>query len=79
MKRVLAKASRLVSHVWHSTVASDLFKGENCLQAANSTRWNSQLTMLKSLIKVCESDAMQCLNYAGKLNVYENHGYQRLG
>ena len=52
-------------------LASDLFKGENRLQAANSTRWNSQLTMLKSLTKVCDSDAMQRLNYAGKLSVYE--------
>ena len=29
IKQVLAKASRLVSHVRHSTVASDLFEGEN--------------------------------------------------
>ena len=27
--------------------------------------------MLKSLLQVCDSDAMQRLNYAGKLNVYE--------
>ena len=40
-------------------VASDLFEGENRLQVANSTRWNSQLTMLKSLLQVMDSDAMQ--------------------
>ena len=71
IKRVLAMASRLVSHVRHSTVASDLFEGENRLQAASCTRWNSQLTMLKSLIKIYDYDAMQRLNYAGKLSVYE--------
>jgi hypothetical protein len=68
MKRVLAKASRLVSYVRHSTIASDLFEGENRLQAADVTRWNSQLTMLKSLVRVCNSEAMQQLNYNGKLN-----------
>ena len=40
------------------------------LQAANVTRWNSQLTMLKSLLKVYDSPSMQALVYGGKLNVY---------
>ena len=71
IKLVLVKVLRLVSYVRHSTVASDLFEGENRLQAANATRWNSQLTMLKSLLQVCDSDAMQRLNYTGKLNAYE--------
>ncbi len=71
IKRVLAKVSRLISFVRHSTVASDLFEGENRLQAENKTRWNSQLTMLKSLLQVVDSDAMHSLNYAGKLNAYE--------
>ena len=71
IKHVLVKVLRLVSYVRRSTVASDLFEGENRLQAANATRWNSQLTMLKSLLQVCDSDAMQRLNYTGKLNAYE--------
>ena len=59
MKRVLAKVSKLV------TIASDLFEGEN---SANVNRWNSQLMMLKSLLKVCNSEQ---LNYNGKLNTYK--------
>ena len=42
MNRVLGKISKLVSHVRHSTQASDLFESELCLQMANATRWNSQ-------------------------------------
>ena len=68
---VLGKASRLVNHVRHSTLASELFENVGRLQAANVTRWNSQLTMLKSLLKVSNSSAMQQLDYNGKLNVHE--------
>ncbi len=32
---------------------------------------NSQLTMLKSLLKVYDSPPMQALDYGGKLNLYE--------
>ena len=71
VKRVLGKVSKLVNHVRHSTVASNLFEGHNRLQIANATRWNSQLTMLNSLLQVCNSPAMQQLDFSGKLNVYE--------
>ena len=71
IKRVLGKASRLVNHVRHSTLASELFENVGRLQTANVTRWNSQLTMLKSLLKVSNSSAMQQLDYNGKLNVHE--------
>ena len=71
VKRVLGKVSRMVSHVRHSTSASDLFMEGDRLQAANVTRWNSQLTMLKYLLKVYDSPSMQALDYSGKLNVYE--------
>ncbi|KAI0215018.1 hypothetical protein LSAT2_032966, partial [Lamellibrachia satsuma] len=43
--KVLAKASTIVNHVRKSTVATELLEGENKLQAANATRWNSQLKM----------------------------------
>ncbi len=71
VKRVLGKVARLVSHVRHLTSASDLFVDVNRLQSANVTRWNSQLTMLKSLLKVYDSPPMQALDYGGKLNLYE--------
>lgn len=43
----MAKVSKLVSYVHRSSQASDLFEGEHCLQVANTTRWNSQLTMVE--------------------------------
>ena len=70
VKRVLGKITRLVSHVHHSTKASDVFEDDLKLQMANATRWNSQLTMIKSLLRVSNS-TMEKLDYNGKLNAYE--------
>ena len=41
-----------MSHIRRSTTASDLLEGENRVQAATSTQWNSQLTMIKSLLSI---------------------------
>ena len=43
--KVIAKASKIVSRVRHSTHASDILEGEKRLQAI-VTRWNSQLKMI---------------------------------
>ena len=72
INRVLGKISKLVSHVRHSTIACDLLEKEVCLQAANATRWNSQLTMINSLLRVSPS-AMDKLDYHEKLSVYETN------
>ena len=71
IRRILGKVSRLINHVSHSTVSNDIFDGQNRLQIANATRWNSQLTMLESLIQVFESPAVEKLDYNGKLNSYD--------
>ncbi|XP_011405772.1 PREDICTED: uncharacterized protein LOC105313774 [Amphimedon queenslandica] len=63
VKRVLGKATKLVSHLRHSTFASELFEDIGRLQSGNVTWWNSQLTMLKSIVKVSDSTAMQQLDY----------------
>ena len=46
LKNVIAKVGALVSHVHHSTRASDLFSSCVKLQPSNQTKWNSQLKML---------------------------------
>ena len=43
---------QIVPHVRHSSQACDLFENDPKLQMANVNRWNSQLTMIKSLLNV---------------------------
>lgn len=52
VNRVIAKCSKLVSHVRKSTVATEILELEKKLQIANSTRWNSQLKMIRSVLAV---------------------------
>ncbi|VDI46437.1 Hypothetical predicted protein [Mytilus galloprovincialis] len=54
MCTVIAKASKIVSFVRRSIHASEMLESENKLQAANVTRWNSQLTMIRSILKIVE-------------------------
>jgi hypothetical protein len=70
MKNVIAKVWNLVSHVRQSTSATDLFDGCTKLQAANKTRWNSQLKMLRSVLKVPQ-DVLNSLAYSAKPTAYE--------
>ena len=53
-----------------STSATDLFESCTKLQAANKTRWNSQLKMLRSVLKVPQ-DVLNSLDYSGKPTAYE--------
>ena len=71
VKRILKKVSRLINHVCHSTVSSEIFEGFNCLQISNATRWNSELTMLESLMQVIDSSAMEEFQNNGKLDVHK--------
>ncbi|KAJ8309282.1 hypothetical protein KUTeg_014156 [Tegillarca granosa] len=52
LKTIVNKASQIVNHVRKSVNASDLLEDCNRLQAANVTRWNSQLHMLRSKVKL---------------------------
>lgn len=72
INRVLGKVAKLVSHVRSSTQASELLEREANirLQAANVTRWNSQVIMLKSLLKVPDT-TMEKLDYNGKPNQHD--------
>ena len=72
LKNVIAKASIIVSHVRKSIHASDILEGEKRLQAANATRWNSQLRMIRSVLAALEDklkqlDVQQLTAYERKL------------
>ena len=55
INNVLKRCSKLVAFVRKSTIATDLLEGQNRLLADNATRWNSQLTMIKSFLSIPES------------------------
>lgn len=67
---VIGKASRLVSHIRHSALASDVLEGECRPQAKNATRWNSSNKMLRSLLNInpAKLDQLDC---PVKLTKYE--------
>ena len=70
MGRVLAKVSRIVNFVHHSTSASELFSNDVRLQVANATRWNSQLKMIRSLLAVSDATLAQ-LEPQYQISAYE--------
>ena len=70
MKSVIAKASNFVSHVRKSTTATEILQDYRKLEIANQTRWNSQLKMLRSILRI-PSEALDRVNFAGKLSSYE--------
>ena len=54
LTKVIAKASKVVTYVRKSTIATDLLEGEGRLQAANATRWNSEVKMIRSVLKISQ-------------------------
>ncbi len=52
INKVIAKASSIVNYIRKSTIASDLLSDFPRVQAANKTRWNSQLKMIRSLLAI---------------------------
>ncbi|XP_062579450.1 zinc finger BED domain-containing protein 4-like [Saccostrea cucullata] len=77
LKSIIAKASNIVSFVRKSVVASEMLEDEQRLQAANITSWNSQLHMLRSILKVPESK-LNSLDTKYKLSTYERKLLQEL-
>ena len=69
--KVISKVSTIVSHVRKSTNATDTLIGENRLQSSVPTRWNSQLIMIKSILKV-DKNKINTLDTA-KLAAYERN------
>ena len=52
INKVLSKVSAIVKHVRKSVNASEILESEKRLQATNATRWNSQLKMVRSVLRV---------------------------
>ena len=52
LRKVISKASTIVAHVRKSTHATDILEGEIRVQAANATRWNSEVKMIRSVLRI---------------------------
>lgn len=70
LKTVISKVSSIVKYVRKSLNATEILEGEKRLQADNATRWNSQITMIRSVLEVSEEK----LN---KLDTIRLTGYER--
>jgi len=68
----LRKSSPIVSAVRKSTHATDVLEGQHRIQTANATRWNSQLKMIRSVLRVPE-DKLNSLNVGTKLTTYDRN------
>jgi hypothetical protein len=69
---IIGKCSKLVGYVRKSTVASEQLEGEKRIQAANDTRWNSQLKMICSILLVPNGKLAE-LDTLHKLTTYERN------
>ena len=76
ISKLVAKTSKIVSFARKSTLATDILEGEKCLQAANATRWNSQLRMIRSIVNV-PSDKLDALDTV-HLSQYERNSLRDL-
>ena len=70
LKNVISKVATLVAHVRRSCNANEVLDGCLKLQPANQTRWNSQLKMLRSLLRIPQ-DRLDQLDCPGKLTAYD--------
>lgn len=73
--RVLAKAATIVSHVRKSQVATELLESERRLQFRNAFRWNSEVTSIKSILRVPE-DKLKSIDGVPRLTAYERKTLQ---
>ena len=54
INKVLNKVTTIVMHVRKSVNASEVLESEKRLQSADVTRWNSQLKMIRSILRVSD-------------------------
>ena len=71
LKQVIAKVSSIVSHVRKSTSATELLQDYPRLETANATRWNSQLKMLRSVLRIPLHLLDQVSPSTSKLTAYD--------
>lgn len=76
---LMSKVSSLVSHIRKSTHATDLLRDHRRVQAANATRWNSEIKMIRSVLQIPQDKLDQLdLDKAHKLTLYERNCLQDL-
>ena len=66
------KASSIVAHVRKSHHALELLESEKCLQAANATRWNSQLTMIRFSANIT-NDKLRSMDTQYQITTYDRN------
>ena len=70
VKRVLGKVSAIFAHVKKSVHSSEVLETEKCLQTATVTRWNSQRSMIKPILKI-PADKLNSINAHHTLSPYK--------
>ena len=66
--------STVILYVHRSCIVTDILSDENRLQSSVPTRWNSQIIMIKSILKV-NKEKLNTLNKA-KLASYELNSFR---
>ena len=77
VNNIISKCSKMVCYVRKSTVATEQLEEEKRIQAANETRWNSQLKMICSILAVPNSMLVE-LETPHKLTTHERNVLQEL-
>ena len=52
LSKIISKASTIVAHVRRSEHATEFLENFNRLQCADTTRWNTELKMIRSVLNI---------------------------
>ncbi len=74
---IISKCSKIVALVRRSTVLTEILEGENRLQTATETRWNSQLKIVRSFLKI-SSEILDKADLQIKLTTFERSMLEEL-
>lgn len=79
LRSLVSKVSALVSHIRKSTHATDLLMDQRRVQAANATRWNSEVKMIRSVLQIPQDKLDQLeVDKQHKLSLYDRNCLQDL-
>lgn len=72
ISKAMSKASAIIAHVQKSTHTKELLESEKCLKNATAVRWNSQFSMIRSILRIPEKklaslDTHKLMTYDHKL------------
>lgn len=66
------KVSKLVSYVHRSTLATDILQGEKKIESSCATRWNSEVKMIRSVLRVPE-EKLSMIGGSALLSAYDRN------